>query len=160
MLYLLAFIAVALTVVMFLSRNSMLGWPSGGFWFLLAAYNYQVAVVRNVTDIHYSLFWLSSAMLLFCVIGAYGLREKDDRKVGMDEEEEEYVDEAPRGTYVTDDTPRRGERADDDMDDGFEDRGQDRPKTRRQALYERARMRKLRAANLGSTSKMKWGEFK
>jgi hypothetical protein len=157
LLAILALIPLGLTVTMFVTRNSMLGWPSGGFWFIFAAYNYQTAVVRDITDINYALFWISSSMLLFCIIGAYGLREKDDRKVGMDEDEEEYVDEAPKGTYVTDDTvSRRGERADDDMDDGFEDR----PKTRRQALHERARMRKLRA-NLSSPSKqVRWGEFK
>jgi hypothetical protein len=109
LLLILAGIPTVLTAAMFISRNSMLGWPCGGFWLIFGGYNYQISTVKTVTDIHYVLFFFSClAMVIFCGLGAYGLREVKDIDAETDEESEpqdpeQYPDEAPEGTYVTDD---------------------------------------------------------
>jgi len=65
-------IAVALTWVMFQSKNPMLGFPCTIFWAILAGDAYQQSAAT--WDIYYFLFFGSAGMAIFSMFAAYGLR--------------------------------------------------------------------------------------
>ena len=100
MLFLLGLMAIALTAIMFHSRNAMLGFPAAIFWMLTGAYSYTLFTTPWV-DIE---FYLAIASMLgmvpFTILGAYGLKEKKD--TGTDEEE--YLDEQPDQDKYMDET--------------------------------------------------------
>ena len=87
-------IAVALSVAMFATRNSMLGFPSGLFWALVGGQAYTQSDVA--WDIYFMLAFASLlGMTTFCMLGAFALREKRDT-IGEQELEEGdggYIDE-------------------------------------------------------------------
>jgi len=85
MLYALLAIAVALTFVMFLSRQMMLGFPCVMFWAIMGGYCYTMSVYD--WDTWYFLFFASLGMAIFCALAAFALREKRDTIA--DEEMEE-----------------------------------------------------------------------
>ena len=96
MLYALIGVAVALTWVMFTSRNSMLGFPSGIFWAILGGHAYTVSIAT--WDIYYFLFFASFGMAIFCMYAAFALREEKDTET----DEGEYLDEGKDKTQYID----------------------------------------------------------
>lgn len=85
---LIALIATALTITMFITRERMLGFPSAIFWMVFAGYEYTLVITPWV-DITYYLFFAGAAMTIFCVLAQFGLREVDNKKT----DEDEYIDE-------------------------------------------------------------------
>lgn len=82
------FVAVALTVAMFVSRNPMLGFPSAMFWALFGGQAYVQSTAA--WDMYFLVAFASLlGMVTFCAFGAYGLREKKDSRT----DEDEYIDE-------------------------------------------------------------------
>ena len=78
MFYLLGAIATALTFVMFLSKNSMLGFPCVIFWAIFGAYCFTQSTIPW-GDIYFYMFFASAfGMTTFCALAAFGLREKKD----------------------------------------------------------------------------------
>ncbi len=99
----LGFIAIALTVAMFATRNAMLGFPSAIFWALVGGYAYTQSVVPWGDIYFYFAFASLLGMVTFTALGAYGLRERRDTiaEVEMDDDGEEegaYIDEPERKT--------------------------------------------------------------
>jgi len=87
MLYALLAIAVALTFVMFLTRQMMLGFPCVMFWAIMGGYCYTMSVYD--WDTWYFLFFASFGMTIFCALAMYALRTpKEEKKEG-----DEYIDE-------------------------------------------------------------------
>lgn len=95
MLLPLAIIALGLTIAMFLSRNSMLGFPSAMFWMILGAYEYTQSVTPWVSVEFYFAIACMLGMVTFCSLAAYGLRERKDTGTDRDE----YLDESPDAEY-------------------------------------------------------------
>ena len=92
----LAFAAIALTCAMFATKNSMLGFPSAIFWAITGGQAYTLSTVT--WDIYYLIFFASAfGMTIFCVVGAYGLREKRDTlgDEDMEKGDGDYFDEVP-----------------------------------------------------------------
>jgi len=86
MLYALLAIAVALTFVMFLSHQMMLGFPCVIFWAIMGGYCYTQSTAT--WDIWYFLFFASAiGMTIFCAFAMYGLRTKKE------EATERFIDE-------------------------------------------------------------------
>ena len=78
LLSILAFIAVSLTVVMFATKQAMLGFACVIFWALVGAQAYTLATT-DWTDIYFYVAFASLlGMTTFCAFGAFGLREKRD----------------------------------------------------------------------------------
>lgn len=96
----LTIIAVSLTVAMFATKNSMLGFPSAMFWAILGGYAYQQSTIPWGDIYFYFSFACLLGMTTFCALGAFGLRERRDTiaDAEMDEEGEEdehYIDGKP-----------------------------------------------------------------
>lgn len=94
----LAFIALmllplGLTVTMFATKNSMLGFPSGIFWGVLGGYSYLQST--STWDWQYLLFFASIGMVIFSILAAYTLRNKDLAGPDIDRGEQ-FIDEAKR----------------------------------------------------------------
>ena len=71
-------IAIALTCAMFATRERMLGFPCAIFWIMTGAQSYTLSTTPW-GDMYYYLFFASSfGMTLFCILAAFGLREKRD----------------------------------------------------------------------------------
>jgi len=110
MLYALLAIAVALTWVMFQTRNMMLGFPCVMFWAIMGGYCYTMSVYD--WDTWYFLFFASFGMAIFCALAMYALRTpKEEKKEG-----DEYIDEGKDETRYIDegkptesDNPERSE---------------------------------------------------
>ncbi len=90
-LLVLAVIPLELTVAMFLSRQMMLGLPSGLFWAVLGGYAYTQSTTPW-GDWQYFLFFASMGMVMFCALAAYGLRERKDVDAEGDEAEGHELD--------------------------------------------------------------------
>jgi hypothetical protein len=94
----LAFIALlllplGLTVAMFATKNSLLGFPSGIFWGVLGGYSYLQSV--STWDWQYILFFASIGMVIFSILAAYTLRTKD--LTGPDTDRgAQFIDEGER----------------------------------------------------------------
>lgn len=98
----LAILALGLTVAMFATRQSMLGFPCVIFWAILGGYAYTESTTAWGDWQYYLAFGSLFGMTAFCALAAFGLREKRDTvaDVSMDEEvgeEEEYIDEGGSG---------------------------------------------------------------
>ena len=85
--FLLGFIASCLTATMFATRQMMLGFPSGMFWFILGGYAYTQSTAT--WDIYYLLFFASMGMGIFSIYAAFALRAKTEEL----RDGEEYIDE-------------------------------------------------------------------
>ena len=126
MLIALLLIPLILTLVMFMSRQPMLGFACALFWGILGAHCY----LKSTTpwgDIYFYLFFASMfGMTIFTMLAAYGLREKRDTlgDEAMEEGEGGYVDEGK-----------------DELDKAFGD-GEPQPSKRTQRLRERAEKRR------------------
>jgi hypothetical protein len=75
-----AFIALillplGLTIAMFATKNSMLGFPAGIFWGVLGGYAYLQSV--STWDWQYLLFFAAIGMAIFSMLAAYTLRPRD-----------------------------------------------------------------------------------
>ena len=81
----LAFIAVALTVTMFYTKEAMLGFPSAIFWAILGGYAYSESVVAWDWQFIFA-FTCLLGMVTFTAFAAFGLREKRD-SIGDEEME-------------------------------------------------------------------------
>jgi len=89
MIFVLAGMAVLLTMTMFITRQMMLGFPCAIFFAILGGYCYQQS--STIWDIYYLLFFASMGMTIFCMIAMYALRAKD--LSGPDADEEKFFDE-------------------------------------------------------------------
>jgi len=94
----LAFIALmllplGLTVTMFATKNSMLGFPSGIFWGVLGGYSYLQST--STWDWQYLLFFASIGMVIFSILAAYTLRSRDLAGPDIDRGEQ-FIDEDKR----------------------------------------------------------------
>ena len=101
-------LALGLTIAMFTTRNSMLGFPSGIFWGILGGYAYQQSV--TTWDWQYLIFFASMGMLIFTIFAAFGLRKSD--LAGPDADKGAFIDEGgPRdGPFIDENSPRRPRR--------------------------------------------------
>ena len=100
----LMFVALGLTVAMFLSKQSMLGFPCTIFWVLWGADAYIMSTTPW-GDVYYFLFFGSFGMAIFSAFAAYGLREKQDT-IGDEEMEKgdsSIIDEKEKGTDIFED---------------------------------------------------------
>ena len=127
-------IAILLTVTMFLSRSSMLGFPCGIFWALLGGHAYTLST--TTWDIEYFIFFSSMGMLIFSILAAYGLRtKKEELRAG-----DEFIDEMGKekeDTFIDEDTKNsRGSK--DNADD------EDTPSRRARDIRYRADRRRER----------------
>ncbi len=131
LLTLLGFVAVILTLVMFQSKNSALGFPCAIFWFLFGIQAYTLYAV--MWDVYYCIFFASCiGMTPFSAYIAFGLREKP----GTDEVEDEVIQtEEP-----SDEDKEAGEEATGGVDDYGEPIVKSSKRT--QALHERAKKRR------------------
>ena len=84
---------LGLTVAMFATKNSMLGFPSGIFWAVLGGYSYLQSA--STWDWQYLLFFASIGMVIFSILAAYTLRTRD--LTGPDTDKgTQFIDEAKR----------------------------------------------------------------
>jgi hypothetical protein len=147
MLYLFGLIAVFLTSAMFLSKQSMLGFPAAIFWALLGGQAYIMHV--TTWDIYFLLAFASLlGMVTFTIYAAYGLREKPDYY-----DQEADVPDNGRQSVQTD--TEDGEPAEDKTSDGFY--GETEPNKRTVALRARATDRRT---GKPQKRKMPWGQFR
>ena len=132
MVYVLLFIAVILTSVMFVSRQSMLGFPSLIFWAIAGASAYQMKT-GTWDDIYFYIAFISLfGMTLFTGFGAYGLREKKDVEADKGELIDEEIDDEP-------------------YDDGMGVDEERKPSKQTQAVRDRAEARRT-----GASREKKW----
>jgi len=93
-LLILAILALGLTIAMFATKNSMLGFPSGIFWAILAGFAYQQ---HSVTwDLLYILFFGAIGMAIFSFLAAYALRRRDLAE--PDADKGQFIDESRQPT--------------------------------------------------------------
>jgi len=104
MLYALLAIAVALTFVMFLSHQMMLGFPCVIFWAIMGGYCYTQSTAT--WDIWYFLFFASAiGMTIFCAFAMYGLRTKKEEAT----EGNQLIDEGKDETrFIDEGEPEEG----------------------------------------------------
>lgn len=99
MLFILGAIAVSLTMAMYATKKSELGFACAIWWFIFGGHCYTLFTVAWV-DIEYYMFFASMAMGIFTAIGAFALREPHDA-ISDEEMNEEgkgtagFVDEGP-----------------------------------------------------------------
>jgi len=97
----LAFMAVVLTLAMFVTRNSMLGFPSAIMWAILGGYSYTLSITD--WDIYFILFFACTfGMTIFTIFAAYGLREPRDTigEESMEHEDKQIEAEGLEGEYL------------------------------------------------------------
>ena len=117
LLQVLGFIAVGLTIAMFYTKESMLGFPCALFWALLGGFCYGESAAT--WDIYYLVFFACLlGMVPFTIYGAWGLREPRDSIGDEDFEQGEgaYADEDEDASKRRSFLPRRNR--DDEDDDG------------------------------------------
>lgn len=91
----LASIAVLLTCVMFVSKQSMLGFACAMFWAITGAQAYTLSATPW-GDIYYYVYIASAfGMTIFTALAAFGLREKRDTIADeeMEKGEDSLIDE-------------------------------------------------------------------
>ena len=89
LLMIIGILALGLTVAMFTTRNSLLGFPSGIFWAVFGGACYLNSTAT--WDIYYLLFFASMGMVIATIFGAFSLRHKD--LAGPDADEGAFIDE-------------------------------------------------------------------
>ncbi len=127
----LAFAAIVLTLAMFLSKQSMLGFPCTIFWAILGGYCYQHST--TTWDIYYLTFFGSIGVAIFCSFAAFALRTKKEELV----EGDEYIDEGKDDIKFIDEG---GSSSPKQLTSGVEDN----PSRRRKEIRERADNRRSR----------------
>ena len=94
----LSILPLGLTIAMFSSKNSLLGFPSLIFWAILSGYSFQQS--STTWDWQYFLFFGSMGMVIFSALAMYGLRTKKEEQAAGDapideaKDEDKYFDEA------------------------------------------------------------------
>jgi len=92
-------IPVAVTVVMFMARQIMLGFPAAMFWAIFGGYCYTQSTAT--WDMYYLLFFASSfGMTIFCILAMFGLRHRDIQEKTADETAV-YIDEEEKKSGET-----------------------------------------------------------
>ena len=131
------FIAVTLTIAMFATKQSMLGFACLIFWAIMGAYAYTVSV--TTWDIYYFLFFACLVgMVPFTALAAWGLREPRDTLA--DEELDEEVRDTEKEEKYIDEGSKVGE-----IDKLFSVESEEsKPSTRTEALRDRAKKRRTR----------------
>ena len=90
----LVLLALGLTIAMFVTRERLLGFPSGIFWFIFGGYNFILSTAT--WDIYYFVGFASIlGMGVFAIYSAFALREKRD-SIGdesMEKGDGGYIDE-------------------------------------------------------------------
>lgn len=82
----LLFVAVMLTLTMFLSRQMMLGFPCAMFWAIAGGQAYTLSTTPW-GDIYFYLFFACTfGMTIFTIFGAFALRKEDLSEPDSDEE--------------------------------------------------------------------------
>lgn len=151
----LALPALALTVAMFATRNSLLGFPSAIFWGILGGYSYRES--SSTWDWQYILFFSAMGMVIFCVLAAYTLRKED--LAGPDKEGKiAFIDEGdpkPGKTALK----KRPQKADKKKDWGDLE-GRDPFAMEDKAEVATASTHKVRERAKKRKEKVRWGEFK
>jgi len=101
----LGILALGLTVSMFATKNSMLGFPSGIFWAIFGGANYIASTAT--WDIYYLMFFAGMGMFIFTIFAAFGLRKRD--LAGPDADKGAFIDEDGRRPKTPDiiEVPRR-----------------------------------------------------
>lgn len=97
----LAILAAGLTITMFMTRNSLLGFPAGIFWGILSGFAYTQS--SSTWDWQYILFFGAMGMVIFSIFAAYTLRKRD--LAGPDADSGKFIDE------------EGGERDDEELDE-------------------------------------------
>jgi len=92
-LFMLSLPGLALTVVMFVTRNMMLGFPSAIFWGIFGGYSYMQSA--ETWDWQYILFFASMGMVIFSLFAAFALRRSD--LAGPDADKGKFFDEVVAG---------------------------------------------------------------
>jgi len=92
-LFMLSLPGLALTIVMFTTRNMMLGFPSAIFWGIFGGYAYMQSA--EAWDWQYILFFASMGMVIFSLFAAFALRRKD--LAGPDGDKGKFFDEVVAG---------------------------------------------------------------
>lgn len=87
-------LAVGLTIAMFVTRNSMLGFPSGIFWAIAGGYAYQQS--SATWDLQYLIFFAAMGMVIFSIFAAFALRKRD--LSGPDADRGQFIDEGGGGS--------------------------------------------------------------
>ena len=86
----LSLMALGLIVAMFVTKNSMLGFPSGIMWFILSGFCYTQHT--TTWDLYYILFFGAAGIGIFAIYAAFALRKRDlagpdaDKGLFMDED--------------------------------------------------------------------------
>jgi hypothetical protein len=116
MLFILAGAAVLLTMTMFLSKSSMLGFPCLIFWAIFSGYCYQQST--TTWDIYYLTFFGSMGMAIFSAFAAFALRTKKEEAEEGDQffdeggdDDVKFIDESGSGEPDNEDKPRRSARS-------------------------------------------------
>ncbi len=139
----LAFLAIGLTVTMFVTKQAMLGFACAIFWFIFGAYCYTLSATPW-GDIYYYLFFASSVgMTIFTAFAAFGLREKRD---ALGDEGDEGGMSENENNNKTSDLPKDNE---NDSGTGQTSNNEElfygerpRPSVRTQKLRDRAKARR------------------
>ena len=132
LMFALVFIAVVLTLAMFISKQAMLGFPCLIFWAILGGYCYQQSTAT--WDIYYLTFFGSFGMAIFCAFAAFGLRTKKEELA----EGDEYIDEGKDDVKFIDEGGSSKNNESDIDDDG------EKPSRRTREIRDRASKRRTR----------------
>ncbi len=102
-LLVLALLPLGLTIAMFATKNSMLGFPASLFWAIFGGYAYTQSTVPWGDWQYFLAFASLLGMVTFTALAAYGLRERRDTiaDAEMDEEGEgegSFIDEPSSGS--------------------------------------------------------------
>jgi hypothetical protein len=95
-LFMLCLPPLGLTIAMFITRNMMLGFPSGIFWGILGGYSYLQST--ETWDWQYLLFFASMGMVIFSLYAAFALRKKD--LAGPDADKGKFIDENGKRSVI------------------------------------------------------------
>ena len=149
LLAMLVITAIALTCVLFATRQAMLGFPAAIFWALSGAQAYTQSTAT--WDIYYLTFFACMlGMTTFTMLGAYGLREKRDT-IAEDEMDEGGRDE---GGFI--DEGNSSTESNSILEQGYR-RPEYPPRrlpSRAESLHRRAKKRRERLKDGGG-----WGAF-
>lgn len=136
LLSILLFVAVFLTLAMFLSKSMMLGFPCLIFWAIAGSQGYLCSTV--MWDIYYLIFFGCMGMTIFSGFAMYGLRERRDTigDKSMESGDGNFIDETS-SSNTKEDMP------DIEPDnESYIDEPRSKPSKRTQALRRRAEERK------------------
>ncbi len=135
--------AVAITAIMFGTKERMLGFPSAIFWAIFGGYCYTLST--TTWDLYYITFFAALGMTIFSMYAAYALRRRDLEPKEEDwEDSGKMIDEGGGG-------PDSGEPTSNETEDSS---------TKPSRFVRNVRDRADRRRSLGSKKKVNWGEFR